>query len=193
MASCSTQPGMVARSTVARASAGSAAAEVRIDDIVAADSDDPQGLVLGAVLLPLTICSVIIAAVVALLLEMGPARRMLDALVVVSAGSGLARHVGQWLPPGAGNSLVRSSVYFNGNEAGQHIAVLIAWTGFGFVAIFLGHHRFVGFAAARHMAATVTQSTARDASSPLNSPAPVTAAPAGSTLDAGEDDAGHDE
>ena len=192
-------------------------------DVVAADHDDPMGLVLSSALLPLTICSIIIAAVIALLLEFRPAWRMIVALTAVSilsglggylvagpylgvlpdhgfaawgvlsltilcmsattaglisiggaaglgigaalfvfvgnpfSGSttapellpGLAHYVGQWLPPGASANALRSIIYFDGNDSGTHIGVLLAWTALGMMAILTGHHRFVGFAAHR--------------------------------------------
>jgi hypothetical protein len=62
-------------------------------DVVAADPNDPQGLVLSAALLPLTICSIIIAAAIALLLEFRPAWRMIVALSAVSALSALGAYV----------------------------------------------------------------------------------------------------
>jgi hypothetical protein len=58
-------------------------------DVVAGDRDDPMGLVLTSALLPLSICSIIIAAVIALLLEFRPAGRMIVALTSVSVLSGL--------------------------------------------------------------------------------------------------------
>ncbi len=192
-------------------------------DVVASDPDDPQGLALSSALLPLTICSIVIAAVIALLLEFRPAWRMIVALAAVSIVSGLgvyliaepylslmphngfaawsvlsltilamsattaglismagtvglgigaalfvfvgnpfsasttapellpglAHHVGQWLPPGAGVNALRSIVYFDGNDTGTHVGVLLAWVACGFLAILTGHHRFVGFAARR--------------------------------------------
>src|SRR6202012_4983206 len=38
-----------------------------------------------------------------------------------------ASHIGQWLPPGAGASLLRSTAYFGGRGAGGHLVVLIVW------------------------------------------------------------------
>jgi hypothetical protein len=192
-------------------------------DVVVADHDDPMGQVLSSALLPLTICSIMIAAIIALLLEFRPAWRMIVALTAVSIISGLgvyliaepylsvlphngfaawcvlsltilamsattaglisiggavglgigaalfvfvgnpfsgtstapellpglAHYVGQWLPPGASANALRSIVYFDGNDAGSHIGVLVAWAVFGIIAILTGHHRFVGFAARR--------------------------------------------
>jgi hypothetical protein len=48
-------------------------------------------------------------------------------------------HIGQWLPPGASASLLRSTAYFNGNGAAGHLSVLIIWTALGLAAIFAGH------------------------------------------------------
>jgi hypothetical protein len=49
--------------------------------------------------------------------------------------------LGQWLPPGAGGSLLRSTAYFNGNGAGGHVAVLAVWSLLGLGAIVVGHRR----------------------------------------------------
>jgi hypothetical protein len=35
--------------------------------------------------------------------------------------------IGQLLPPGAGGNLLRSTGFFDGAAAGQHVAVLAAW------------------------------------------------------------------
>jgi hypothetical protein len=56
-------------------------------------------------------------------------------------------HIGQWLPPGAGANLLRSSAYFHGNGASGHLGVLVVWVGLGFAAIALGHHAPIRFAA----------------------------------------------
>src|SRR6185312_16651261 len=55
-----------------------------------------------------------------------------------------ANHLGQWLPPGAAASLLRSTTYFDGNGAAPHLGVLIAWALGGAVAIVLGHHTSLG-------------------------------------------------
>jgi hypothetical protein len=57
--------------------------------------------------------------------------------------------IGQWLPPGAGANLLRSTAYFNGHGASGHLAVLIVWTVLGLAAIVAGHHAPVRFAARR--------------------------------------------
>jgi hypothetical protein len=60
-------------------------------------------------------------------------------------------YIGQWLPPGAGANLLRSTAYFNGNGAAGHLSVLIIWAVLGLAAIFVGHHapfRFAAHAAA---------------------------------------------
>ncbi len=195
---------------------------VRPVDVVAASAKDPRELVLGSALLPLTLCGIIMASVVALVLRFRPAWRQVFAVTVVSAtaslgayliaqgylgalphehlatwgallltllavgapatglialigptGLGLASalmvfvgnpfsgatsapqllptavgHIGQWLPPGAGASLLRSTTYFSGHGASGHLYVLIAWIVLGFAAIFLGHHPPFRFAAA---------------------------------------------
>ena len=43
--------------------------------------------------------------------------------------------VGQLLPPGAGGNLVRSTAFFDGAAAGEHLAVLLAWVGVGLLAM----------------------------------------------------------
>ena len=57
--------------------------------------------------------------------------------------------IGQWLPPGAGASLLRSTAYFNGHGASGHLTVLIVWIVLGLAAIAAGHHVPVRFAARR--------------------------------------------
>jgi hypothetical protein len=190
------------------------AVQLRDIDVVASSASDPKGMVLASALLPVTICSIIMAAAVALLLEFRPAWRQLLALVIVSAAAGLgtyliaqgflgalphepvatwaslslllmavsaataglialigaaglgisaalmifvgnafsgvtsapqllptaADRIGQWLPPGAGASLLRSTAYFHGHGAASHLGVLIGWSVLGLAAIFIGHH-----------------------------------------------------
>ena len=198
-------------------------AQVRDVDVVATAASDPRGLVLPSALLPLTICGVIMAAVIALVLGFRPAWRQIMALVVVSATAGLGAYliaqgflgalpheavatwaalsltvlaiaattaglialigaaglglgillmifignpfsgatsapellpapvgtIGQWLPPGAGANLLRSTAYFNGHGASGHLTVLIVWIVLGLAAIAVGHHAPVRFAARR--------------------------------------------
>ena len=195
-------------------------------DVVATSPHDPHGLVLGAALLPLTICSIIVSAVVALLVRFTPAWRQLVGLVIVCATAGLGAFliaetwlgalpghpwgtwgaltltilamsaattglialigssglgvgaalmvfvgnpssgttsapellpkavgaIGQWLPPGAGANLVRSTAYFQGHGIGRPLAVLVLWTAFGAAGVLAGHHTFVGYAARRRRA-----------------------------------------
>lgn len=59
----------------------------------------------------------------------------------------VADRIGQWLPPGAGAGLLRSTAYFDGHALGDRLAVLVTWVVFGFGAMALGHHSFAGFAA----------------------------------------------
>jgi hypothetical protein len=58
-------------------------------DVVPSSASDPRGLVLSSVLLPLTICSIIMAALVGLIVGFRPAWRQIMALAVVSAIAGL--------------------------------------------------------------------------------------------------------
>jgi len=192
-------------------------------DVVPAAISDPHELALGSALVPLSICSIITAAVIALLIGFRPAWRQATALTVVSAAAGLGAyliaqsflgalpgehwatwaalsltvfamaattaglvalvgaaglglsavlmvfvgnafagntsapqlmptavdHIGQWLPPGAGANLLRSTAYFSGHGASGHLGVLIAWSVLGLAAIVVGHHAPVRFAAAR--------------------------------------------
>jgi hypothetical protein len=62
-------------------------------DVVAISPHDPRGLVLSSVLLPLTICSIMIAAVTAGVLKLRPAWRQVLALVTVSALAGLGVYI----------------------------------------------------------------------------------------------------
>src|SRR5580700_5883700 len=194
-----------------------------ISDVVPLSASDPRGLVLPSALLPMTICGVIMAAVIGLVLEFRPAWRQIMALIVVSAAAGLGAYliaqgflgalpheavatwaalslivlaigattaglialigaaglglgvlamifignpfsgvtsapqllpapvgaIGQWLPPGAGASLLRSTAYFGGHGASGHVTVLLVWIAAGLVAIVAGHHAPVRFAARR--------------------------------------------
>ena len=231
---------------------GTRAAPVSVVDVVPIARSDPRGLVLSSSLLPLTICSIIMAAAVALLLRFRPAWRQILALLVVSAtaalgailitegflgalphgngtswaalaltvlavsapaagltaligppGLGLGAalmifignpfsgvtsapqllptavsHIGQWLPPGAGASLLRSTAYFGGHGADGHLTVLIVWILFGLAAIVAGHHAPFRFAASRPprvAAAPVPESDwfTDAAPAPAPQPAPV--------------------
>ncbi len=117
-------------------------------------------MVFSSALLPLTICSILVAAVIGMVVRFRPAWRQLVALSVLSAIVGLgAYHIGQCLHPGAGANLLRSAAYFDGNDAARHLGVLnsarrrcryrIAWTLLGSTAIIVGHHNPVRFAAHR--------------------------------------------
>jgi hypothetical protein len=192
-------------------------------DVVPTSASDPRGLVLSSVLLPLTICGIIMAAAVGLVLGFRPAWRQIMALAVVSATAGLGAfliaqgflgalpheylatwaalsltvlaigataaglialagpaglglsaalmifignpfsgatsapqllpaavgHIGQWLPPGAAASLLRSTAYFGGHGASGPLSVLILWSVLGLAAIVAGHHAPIRFAASR--------------------------------------------
>jgi hypothetical protein len=196
-------------------------------DVVPLAREDPKGTVFSSALLPLTICGIVVAIVVGLVVRFRPALRQLIALVVVSfvasagiylivqgwlgalprggladwaalgltilalsAGTaglialfgppgvgaaaavfvfvgnpfsgvtsapqmlpGAVNHIGQWLPPGAGASLLRSTAYFGGAGAGGHLGVLLAWAVLGCAAIVVGHHAPIRFAAASRLAA----------------------------------------
>jgi hypothetical protein len=228
----------LARGAAGNAASGQAAAfAVRSIDVVPSSSADPRGLVLSSSLLPLTICSIIIASMIGLVIGFRPAWRQIVALSVVSAAAGLGAylisetflgalpqehlatwaslslsvlaissataglmaligapgfglaaalmvfvgnsfsgvtsapqllpgwvdHLGQWLPPGAGANLLRSTAYFHGHGAVIHLVVLLVWTAFGFSAIVVGHHTSTIFAA--HPARTSGRSS-REAEPP---------------------------
>ena len=216
----STGQQLAARAAAARRAP---AAPVSAVDVVPLSRSDPRGLVLSSALLPLTICSIIMAAAVALLLRFRPAWRQILSLLVVSATAGLGAilitegflgalphgdgtswaalaltvlavsaptaglialigppglglgaglmifignpfsgatsapqllptavsHIGQWLPPGAGASLLRSTAYFGGRGADGHLVVLTVWAVLGLAAILAGHHAPFRFAASR--------------------------------------------
>ncbi|MGI8667399.1 MAG: hypothetical protein ACR2N4_15465, partial [Jatrophihabitans sp.] len=220
-----------------------AAVDVTSVDVVPNSSGDPRGLVLSASLLPLTICSIIIASVIGLVVGFRPAWRQIVALAVVSAAAGLGAlliaqgflgalphehlatwaslsltmlaissvtaglialigsagfglgaillvfvgnpfagvtsapqllpdwvdHLGQWLPPGAGANLLRSTAYFDGHGAAGHLVVLILWTGFGLSAIVVGHHTSVRLAGHQSRLPAVVD---RPASAPAPASAP---------------------
>ncbi|MEU6090161.1 ABC transporter permease [Streptomyces sp. NPDC047085] len=185
---------------------------VRTVDVVRISADDPRGVVFSSALLPLTMCSIMIALVVTMSLRLRPVARLMALIVmsgaaalgvyavaegflgalphehlatwaslaltilaisattagvvalVGSAGLGLSAalmvfvgnpfsgstsapellpkavdDIGQWLPPGAGASLVRGTAYFHGNDSAGHIAVLTLWSVLGLAAVLFGH------------------------------------------------------
>lgn len=200
---------------------------VTIDDVVPASPGDPHGAVLSSALVPLTVCSVILAAGATVFLRLRPAWRHLTGVAVLASlaalggylitqcflgafpgqhletwatlallifsvssavagtialigpaavGLGVALFVfvgipfsgsssapemlpksvdviGQLLPPGAGQSLLRDTAFFNGHGPLSHLMVLIGWSLFGILADIAGHHSVIGFASRRHRAA----------------------------------------
>lgn len=62
---------------------------LRVDDVVPLSRDDPRGQVFSSSLLPLTICSILVAAAIGVLVRFRPAWRQLVALTVLSAVAGL--------------------------------------------------------------------------------------------------------
>ncbi|WP_377267625.1 ABC transporter permease [Peterkaempfera sp. SMS 1(5)a] len=195
------------RSTDPKDGGAEAAVNVRVKtvDIAPFSANDPRGVVFSSALLPLTICSIAIAALIALsggripmwrrLIDLfaacavtglaayliaqgllgalphehvatwaalsltmlaisatsvglitlvGPAGLGLSAVLMVFVGnpfSGITsapellpkavEDIGQWLPPGAGANLLRSTAYFDGNGSAGHIAVLVLWSVLG--------------------------------------------------------------
>jgi hypothetical protein len=82
----------------------------------------------------------------------GPAGLGLSAALMVFIGNAFSgatsapemlpkgvQDIGQWLPPGAGASLLRDTAYFDGNGGGGHLAVLILWSVIGLTAVMFGH------------------------------------------------------
>lgn len=50
--------------------------------------------------------------------------------------------IGQWLPPGAGGSLLRSVAFFGGRAAGGAALTLSLWAALGLAAVIIGgRHR----------------------------------------------------
>jgi len=64
-----------------------------IRDLVPLSADDPNGVVFSSALLPLTICGIIAAGAVGVLVKFRPAWRQIFALSVVSAGAGLGAYL----------------------------------------------------------------------------------------------------
>jgi hypothetical protein len=187
------------------ASASTSPIAMKSVDVVPISAGDPRGLVLSSAILPLTICSILIALAISQLSGRSSLRRQLTHLVAASALGGLGAYlvaqgflgalphqplatwagfsltilaissatsaalavlgpaglalsaavmvfvgnpfsavtsapqllppavdsIGQWLPPGAGASLIRNTAYFDGNDIRGHLAVLIAWAALG--------------------------------------------------------------
>ncbi|MFD8424571.1 ABC transporter permease [Streptomyces sp. NPDC059466] len=181
-------------------------------DVVPTAADDPRGVVFNSALLPLTICSVLIAALIAMSGAQMPVWRRLVDLLAACAATSLAAYlvaegllgalphehlatwgalfltmlaisatsvglttlvgpagvglsaalmvfvgnpfsgitsapellpkavgdIGQWLPPGAGANLLRSTAYFDGAGSSGHLAVLALWSTLGLTAVVLG-------------------------------------------------------
>ncbi|MFD3586982.1 ABC transporter permease [Streptomyces sp. NPDC058683] len=83
---------------------------------------------------------------------LGPAGLGLSAALMVFVGNAFSGatsapemlpkgvdYVGQWLPPGAGASLLRDTTYFDGNADAGHLAVLVLWSVCGLTAVMCGH------------------------------------------------------
>ncbi|MEU8945670.1 ABC transporter permease [Streptomyces sp. NPDC048489] len=220
-------------------------------DVVPTSADDPRGVVFSSALLPLTICSVLIAALVALTGVRTSVRRRLLDLLAACAAAGLAAYlitqgvlgalphehaatwgalsltllaisstsvglisllgpaglglgaalmvfvgnpfsggtsapellpkvvddIGQWLPPGAGMSLLRSTAYFDGNGSEGHLAVLVLWSALGLTAAVFGRRTPDATAAtpedvpATEGTSQESPATARPATTPSPSPA----------------------
>ena len=72
---------------------GQAVIPVRSVDVVPTSAGDPRGLVLGSAVLPLTICAIIMASVIALVLRFRPAWRQVLAVATVSATASLGAYL----------------------------------------------------------------------------------------------------
>lgn len=94
------------------------------------------------------------AGVAGLAALLGPAGIGLGALLIVLLGnpfSGVASApellpepvglIGEWLPPGAGGSLLRSVAYFDGSGAGGPALTLSLWAALGLTAVLIGGGR----------------------------------------------------
>jgi hypothetical protein len=68
--------------------------------------------------------------------------------------------IGQLLPPGAAQSLLRDTAFFDGHGPLSHLLVLIGWSVFGILADILGHHSPAGFAARHARAAAAAREAA---------------------------------
>jgi hypothetical protein len=49
--------------------------------------------------------------------------------------------IGQYLPPGAGATLLRSVAFFDGAGAGRPLSVLASWAALGLALTAMGHYR----------------------------------------------------
>lgn len=74
---------------------------------------------------------------------------------------GAAHHLGQWLPPGAGANLLRSTAYFDGAGSAGHLTVLLVWVVVGSAAAVMGHHTPLG-----HRSRTRTQAPRHETPDP---------------------------
>jgi hypothetical protein len=147
-----------------RLAAGLAAAATLVGTVSAALAHSWLGVldgtwvtVAGALTLLVMAVAATVAGAVALL---GPRGMGIAALVVVLMGnpfSGASSApemlpdpvglIGQWLPPGAGASMLRSVAFFDGNGAGFPVLVLTLWIAAGLTAVFLGKRGMVRRAA----------------------------------------------
>ena len=88
------------------------------------------------------------SATAGLVALIGPAGLGISAVLMVFVGNpfsgvtsapellpGGADHLGQWLPPGAGANLLRSTAYFDGHGAAGHLLVLALWSIGGIAAV----------------------------------------------------------
>src|SRR3954447_1474776 len=79
-----------------QAGAGSGAVgpvALSVVDVVPLSRDDPRGVVFSSILLPLTICSILVAAAIGVVVRLRPAWRQLVALMVLSANAALGSYL----------------------------------------------------------------------------------------------------
>ncbi|MEW2071824.1 ABC transporter permease, partial [Streptomyces sp. NPDC007346] len=94
------------------------------------------------------------AAVAGLAALLGPRGLGLGALLMVLLGNSFSGvtsapqllpepvgAIGQWLPPGAGGSLLRSVAFFDGSAAGGAVLTLALWSGLGLAAVLVAGRR----------------------------------------------------
>jgi hypothetical protein len=143
------QPGVpaLALSTVAFAALAGLAEAVTADTLTGALGGSFWTLLLGGGLVALAV----VAAAGGLLSLLGLPGAGIAALVIVVAGNassggasapemvdGFWRHLGPYLPPGAGATFTRDVVYFGGRATGGPVAVLALWTAAGLLMTAVG-------------------------------------------------------
>lgn len=135
--------GIARQASMATPARHSPAVRLHTEDVVPLSPDDPKGIVFSSCLLPLTICSMIAAAAVGLLVRFRPAWRQILALSVVAAISGAVvylvgqSYLGAFPNNGFKDWAVLGLTIFavSGSTAG--LIALIGSAGFGLGAAFM--------------------------------------------------------